>query len=489
MKSTGIAGPGFVNVWLSDAAFLHVLHCVSEQGENYGEGTLGEGESALLEFVSANPTGPMHIGHCRHAAVGDALARTLRAAGHDVTTEFYINDAGAQVAALGESFRQRCLEAAGLPAPTEDIQYAGDYLKEFAADFVEGKSGDELLGMDLDGFAAEARNRNLEMIRADLEHMGVFFDSFVSEQSLHESGAVAETLQKLRESGHAYEKDGALWLQTTDFGDDQDRVLIKSDGAPTYLVPDVAYHHDKFNRGFSRYINVFGADHGGYPPRLRAGIARLGHDVEKLTILLLRLVFLLKGGNRVKFSKRAGNFVALADVVEEAGSDATRWFMLSRSIDSELEFDMDLAREATSRNPVYKVQYAHARICSVERKGREQALRPARATEDVMARLSEPAEREMILALAQLPEIVERSARELAVHHLPAYLLHLADLWNRYWSHARTNPDMRILREDDRELAGARLLLAESLRQVLSNGLGMMGIAAPRKMLREEEDA
>ncbi len=356
VESAEVAGPGFVNVRLSRAAFVHVLHCIGELGENYGEGTLGQGESVLLEFVSANPTGPMHIGHCRHAAVGDALARLLRAAGHDVTTEFYINDAGTQMEALGESFRQRCFEAAGMPADAEGTQYTGEYLAEFARDFVAGKCVEELQGMAVEDFAQEARDRNLQMIKSDLEHMGVFFDSFVAERDLHESGEVAETLQKLRESGRVYEKDGALWLVTDGFGDDQDRVLVKSDGAPTYLVPDIAYHHDKFKRGFGRYINVFGADHGGYPPRLRAGISHLGHDVSRLTILLLRLVFLLREGKRVKFSKRAGNFVALADVVEEAGSDATRWFMLSRSVDSELEFDIDLAREATNRNPVYKVQ-------------------------------------------------------------------------------------------------------------------------------------
>lgn len=489
IASTEVAGPGFVNVRLSNTAFLHALRAIHHEGEEYGEGTLGQNASVLLEFVSANPTGPMHLGHCRHAAVGDVLARLLRAAGYKVTTEFYINDAGAQMAALGDSFRARCLEAAGLPAETAGIQYSGEYLAGFAREFIEGKSAEELTGMDVSDYAWAARERNLRMIQDDLAAMSVFFDSYVSERDLHDSGEVGEAIQALRESGQVYEKDGALFLRTQEFGDDQDRVLIKSDGAPTYLVPDLAYHHDKFKRGFDRYINLFGADHGGYPARLRAGIANMGHEVDRLTILLLRLVFLTREGKRVKFSKRAGNFVAMADVVEEAGNDATRWFMLSRSIDSEFEFDMDLARESTSVNPVFKVQYAHARIRSVERKGREAGFAAAHPAEEIIGRLSAPIEREMILTLAQFPEVILRSARELDVHHMPSYLLQVAELWNRYWSLARTDPDFRILREDDPELTSARLLLAESLRQVLANGLGLMGIAAPRKMVREEEDA
>jgi arginyl-tRNA synthetase len=292
---------------------------------------------------------------------------------------------------------------------------------------------------------------------------------------------------KLRESGRTFEQDGAVWLKTQDFGDPEDRVIIKSDGAYTYLVPDLAYHHDKYLRGYDRYINVFGADHGGYLPRLRAGVAALGHDPDTLTIILLRLVFLTRGGQRVKFSKRAGNFVALSDVVEEAGPDAARWFILCRSTDSEFEFDLDLAKQASSQNPVYKVQYAHARICTMVEKGVEEgfAMHPDRAR--VAELLTAPIERDMILYLAQFPEIVDRSARELAVHHIPAYLLGLADLWNSYYSMARTDETFRVLRPEARELSEARLVLADAMRQVLANGLGLMGINAPRRMSRVEE--
>ena len=507
IASAEVARPGFVNVRLSSRALEYVLRSIQSDGNSFGDSTLGQGRTVLIEFVSANPTGPMHIGHCRHAATGDALTRILRAANYKVTTEFYINDAGNQIAALGHSFRFRCLRAAGIVDDSEvreeqdlenagrtltffegeRVQYTGEYLDEFAADFVKHKSPEELRAMTKAEYAWEARNRNLEQIQADLAALGVFFDSYVSERALHDEGAVERTLERIKNSGVAYEKEGALWLRTQDYGDNEDRVMVKSDGSFTYLVPDVAYHHNKFERGYDLYINVFGADHAGYPPRLRAGIAAVGHDPSKLQVILLRLVFLKKMGERVKFSKRAGNFVALADVVEDAGPDATRWFMLCRSTDSEFEFDMDLALQEDNQNPVFKVQYAHARICSLERKGQERGLvalnDPARAA----AFLTAPIEKDMLVFLAQFPEIVERSARELAVHHVPAYALAVADLWNRYWAMAKTDPSFRIL-ENEPNLAGARLMLASSIRQVLANALGLLGITAPTRMVREEEE-
>lgn len=499
--SAEVAKPGFVNLRLSPRAIAHVINSIQKQGAAYGQCAWGGGQSVLLEFVSANPTGPMHIGHCRHAATGDVLARVLSASGHKVTREFYINDAGVQFLALGRSFRYRCFEALGLVQPGEvteqdgkvffqgdAVPYPGEYLRDFAVDFVANKCKEELVGLPIERFATEARNRNMEMIERDLAALGVYFDHYVSEKALHEKGAVEKTLAQLRAAGNVYEKDGALWLKTQDFGDNEDRVLVKGDGSYTYLVPDIAYHFDKYLRGFNRYINIFGADHSGYPPRLRAGIAGLGEDEKKLSILLLRLVFLTKEGRRVKFSKRAGNFVALADVVEEAGSDATRWFMLQRSMDSEFEFDMDLATQHTSQNPVFKVQYAHARICSVARKAVEQGFVPLGDADAAAVLLTAPIEREMALYLAQYTEIVERSARELDVHHIPAYLLGLADLWNRYWSMAKTDETFRILRADDRGLSGARLLLADCIRQTLANALDLMGISAPEQMTRDEEE-
>lgn len=498
--------PGFVNLRLSPAAFAHVLSYVKQQREAYGDSTLGQKRRVLLEFVSANPTGPMHLGHCRHAATGDSLARILRAASYDVTTEFYINDAGAQIKALGRSFRYACLKVAGLLDPAtvqhendpetgrafivhdgERVQYTGDYMEEFAREFVSTATPDQLLGMSPEEFSLEARNRNLEMIKRDLGAMGVFFDNYVSEKALHENAAVEEAMLKLRESGRTYEQDGAVWLKTQDYGDPEDRVLIKGDGAYTYLVPDIAYHHDKYLRGYDRYINVFGADHGGYLPRLKAGVAALGHDPEALTIILLRLVFLTRGGQRVKFSKRAGNFVALSDVVEEAGPDAARWFILCRSSDSEFEFDLDLAKQASSQNPVYKVQYAHARICTMIDKGTEEGFTMLADPARVADILTAPIERDMILYLAQFPEVVERSARELSVHHIPAYALGLADLWNSYYSMARTDETFRVLRPEAKELSEARLFLADTMRQVLSNALGLMGITAPSRMTKAAE--
>jgi arginyl-tRNA synthetase len=502
IASAEAAKPGFVNVRLSAGAFADVLRQIGIQGAEYGHVNIADGEKVLLEFVSANPTGPMHIGHCRHAATGDALARILSAAGSKVTREFYINDAGVQVKALGTSFHYRCLQALGALDPKdvqeteeglffrgEKVQYPGEYLAEFAAEFARGKTASDIEALGRDALAWEARNSNLAMIQRDLAAAGVLFDSYVSERAIHDKGEVDETLAKLKESGRVYEKDGAQWLQTQQFGDDQDRVLVKGDGAYTYLVPDIAYHHDKFLRGYDRYINVFGADHGGYPPRLRAGIATLGHDESKLQVILLRLVFLSRAGKRVKFSKRAGNFVAMSDVVEEAGADATRWFMLSRSTDSEFEFDMDLALDHSSRNPVYKVLYAHARICTMLDKGREeQGVTPTENSANAVVHLTVPLEKDIILYLADFPAIVERAARELAPHHLPAYLLGLADLLNRYYSLARTDASFRILQDEDKERQGARLHLLDKSRQVLNNGLALLGITAPERLTRDEAE-
>lgn len=485
--SAEVAKPGFVNLRLSPRAIGRILSATDDA--DHGAVEVGEGRSVLLEFVSANPTGPMHIGHCRHAATGDALARILDAAGFKVTREFYINDAGVQVIALGESFRARCLEAIGDDVDTESIQYSGEYLGEFARDFVAGKSPEEIRSLSGEDFAAEARRRNLDMIKDDLAAMGVFFDHYQSEKELHDANAVEEVLQLLTEKGATYEEEGALWLRTEAHGDDKDRVLRKGDGTVTYLVPDIAYHHHKFTRGHDRYINLFGADHSGYPPRLRAGIGLLGHDEKKLEILLLRLVFLVKGGRRVKFSKRAGNFVALADVVAEAGADATRWFMLCRSLDSEFEFDMDLATESSNNNPVYKVQYAHARICTLVGKAREeQGLAPLDDAELAAEKLAEPIERELIMHLSRFPEIVERSARELAVHHIPNYLLTVAEFWNRYYSMGKTNDRFRFLAPENHDVAPARLLLANATRRVIANGLALMGISAPTEMSRDDEE-
>lgn len=480
--------PGFVNLRLSARGWALILEEIMEKGERFGHVEAGEGRRVLLEFVSANPTGPMHLGHCRHAAVGDSLARILSAAGYNVTKEFYINDAGVQIIALGESFRARCLALLGDAFDPESIQYPGEYLEEFARDFVEGKDPATLRALTVEDFSTEARNRNLEVIRQDLAALGVFFDHYQSEKELHDAGLVDKTLEALEGANAVYEKDGALWLRTEHFGDDKDRVLRKGDGTVTYLVPDVAYHNHKFTRSLDLYINLFGADHAGYPPRLRAGIAALGHDASRLEVLLLRLVFLTKGGERVKFSKRAGNFVAMSDVVAEAGSDATRWFMLSRSMDSEFEFDMDLATDSSSNNPVYKVQYAHARVMTMLRKGsEEEKIAPESDLATAAGLLEAPIEKEILLHLAKLPEVVERSAQERAVHHIPNYLLSLAELWNRYYSMGKTDDSFRILALENRRLAPARLCLADATRRVLANGLALMGISAPDSMTRQEE--
>lgn len=512
VASAEAAKPGFVNVCLGAGAFAQTLGAVQSQTACFGHGA-ATGHKVLIEFVSANPTGPMHLGHLRHAATGDCLARLLAAAGHSVTREFYINDAGVQIGALGRSFRFRCLEAVGaaegqwLPRIGEDgkpeldedgeqildlhfddqkVQYNGTYLTDFAKEFVKGKSVDELKALTVDEFAWAARNFNLEEIKNDLGNVGVRFDHFVSEKALHADGAVGRALDVLKTSGNTFTQDGALWLKTKDFGDNEDRVIVKTDGEYTYLVPDLAYHHDKYLRGYDRYINVFGADHGGYPPRLRAGISALGHDPAKLDVILLRLVFLKRDGKRVKFSKRRGNFVALADVVREAGPDAARWFILCRSTDSEFEFDLDIALKQTNENPVFKVQYAHARIRTMLAKAKAEGHAASTDAEGAAKLLTAGIEREMIMALGQLPDLIARSAQQLEVHDLPSYLLNLADLWNRYYSMAKTDPSFRILQDADGARRAARLLLADCVRHVIANGLSLLGISAPDSMSSQE---
>ncbi len=488
-----VARPGFINVTLSAAALGRVLEKIEQEGDQYGEINLGQGKPVLLEFVSANPTGPMHIGHCRHACVGDVLARILRATGYAVTTEFYVNDAGVQIENLGRSFQIRVQQAMGspveFPADTENY-YTGEYLLDHARDFVKGKTQAEIDKMDDEDFKREAKERCLKEIKNDLAKLGVEFDSFVSEKSLYDSGGVSRALVELSNRGEVYDQDGAKWLRTEKYGDDKDRVLVKTDGSLTYIVPDIAYHHSKYVRGFEWIINLFGADHAGYPPRLRAGIACMGHDPEKLTVRLMRLVFLRKDGQRVQFSKRAGNFVALADITEEAGPDATRFFMIQRSVDTEFDFDMEIATEDNANvNPLLKVQYAHARTCSVTRMAGEKGLTRLNDIAKAAELLTHPVERESLVYLSQFPEMVARCARELDVHHIPGYLLGLADLWNRYWTMGNKDASVRVIREEEPELTGARLLLADAIRKTFANGLRILGLTAPERMVREEDSS
>ncbi len=491
VAEANVAAPGFINVKLSDAAWGAVLTSVAERGDSFGDTRTGAGQRILLEFVSANPTGPMHVGHLRHAVTGDVMGRILEAAGFKVHREFYINDAGNQVATLGRSFRVRCYQAVGVDMPLEEGMYPGDYLLGMAREYVgrHHLTRERLDEMSEQEFTSEGKALCLALIKHELQRLDVRFDEFVSEKSLYESGRVQATLDRLKSTGATFDKEGATWLATTKYDDDRDRVLVKSDGSLTYLVPDLAYHGHKYERNFDLYINILGSDHIGYGPRLRAGIEALGHDPEKLEIITLRLVFLIDAsGERSKGSKRKGDIVEAMDLADGIGMDVIRFFLLMRSTDSEIDFDLELAKEQSDRNPVFKVQYAHARIHSLFAKAHAAHLSPSKDPGGAAALLAAPVEREIILAISAFPETVERCALERAPHHMTRYLLGMAELWNRYWSAAKTEESLRIIRPEEPECSAARLALARAVQQVLANGLRLMGINAPDRLVREEED-
>ncbi|HMB54859.1 MAG TPA: arginine--tRNA ligase, partial [Thermoanaerobaculia bacterium] len=359
-----VAGPGFVNLYLSDEWYRRAMAALGERGKSLGPAPTGSPERVLVEFVSANPTGPLHVGGGRHAAYGDALVRLLRAAGHEVSTEYYVNDAGGQVQRFAASL---AAEMTGGEPPPE--AYEGPYVAKLA----ERLGAEGVDPGDLEGLGARAIELVLEDVRATLGRFGVEFDGWFSERSLYAAGEVDAALANLEQRGHTYKSEGALWLRSTDFGDDKDRVLIRANGEPTYLAADVAYHWDKLQRGFDRLIDVLGADHHGYAPRLRAAIAALGADPDVLEALIMRLVHVVESGERTQMSKRSGEFISLDELVEDIGVDATRWFMLWRSHDTTVDLDLELARRESSDNPVYYVQYAHARIASILRKAGEEA--------------------------------------------------------------------------------------------------------------------
>ncbi|MEO1078887.1 MAG: arginine--tRNA ligase [Pseudomonadota bacterium] len=483
---TEIAGPGFINFFLSSDSQGEALREVLRRGERYGHSNEGAGRKVQVEFVSANPTGPLHVGHGRGAAVGDSLARILEATGWDVTREFYYNDAGAQIHNLALSVQAR---GRGV-APGEDgwpeDGYRGDYIGEIAEAFLacaSVESSDKSVTAsgdieDLDAiraFAVAWLRREQDL---DLKSFGVGFDVFFLESSLYESGAVEETVARLVDRGATYENDGALWLRTTDFGDDKDRVMRKRDGAYTYFLPDVAYHHNKWSRGFGRVINEQGADHHSTVTRVRAGLQALGEDIPEgwPDYVLHQMVTVMREGEEVKISKRAGSYVTLRDLIEEAGRDATRYFLVARSPNSQLTFDIDLALSQSNDNPVYYIQYAHARVCSVQRKAAGTDLEEMRNVDDLnYARLAEAQEGELLKQLARFPEVVTRAAESAEPQQIATYLRDLAGEFHAYY-----NAHKVIV--DDAELRAARLALSEGVRQVIANGLALLGVSAPESM-------
>jgi len=473
-----IAGPGFINLVISPSAWYEVLDEINRLQRNYGRSDLGHGKLVQVEFVSANPTGPLHVGHGRGAAIGDALASILETTGHGVEREYYINDAGSQIDTLGRSVFFRYQQLLGRQVEFPETCYQGDYIQALAKEMREihgdsylNSSEDEVLPL----FSDYAAKRILEGIRHDLEDFGVQYDRWFSEKSLYENGAVDRVIETLKASGHMYEKDGALWFRSTALGDEKDRVVVRANGMTTYLASDLAYHQDKYLRGFDLVINLWGADHHGYVERMYAGVVALGKKRENLKLLLVQLVNLLRKGKQVTMSTRAGEFVTLKDVIDEVGRDAARFIFLTRHSDSPLDFDLELAKEKSADNPVYYVQYAHARISSIIRLAEERQLDLDDPDNIDLTRLSLPEEMALIKKLSLYPEVVENSARFLEPHRIPYYLTQLASAFHSYYKHNR-------IIQDDLALARARYYLVKAIRIVVGNGLGLLGVSAPEQM-------
>ena len=471
---TEVAGPGFINFTLSRDSRFAVVAEIHRQGAAFGRANAGGGKRILVEFVSANPTGPLHVGHGRQAALGDAISTVLEWQGWRVSREFYYNDAGNQIANLALSVQARIKQARGAAVEMPKDGYMGDYIKEIAREYVAEHFGDAA-GENLDQirrFAVGYLRREQDI---DLRAFGVKFDSYFLESSLYTDGKVLEAVTLLRDAGHCYESEGALWLRTTDFGDDKDRVMRKSDGTFTYFVPDVAYHLDKYRRGFADAVNVQGADHHSTVTRVRAGLQALGLGIPEgyPHYVLHQMVTVMKGGEEVKISKRAGAYVTVRDLIDEVGRDAVRYFFLMRRGDSQLVFDVDLAKAQSDENPVYYVQYAHARVCSVLR---EWGGDPASLAGADLSPLASPHEVALAAKLAEFPELLARAAQEFSPHLVTHYLHD--DVAARL--HTYYNAE-RFLVEDE-ALKRARLALVAATRQVLANGLAVLGVSAPERM-------
>jgi arginyl-tRNA synthetase len=494
-----VAGPGFLNVWLRDERWQDLLRSVLAQGRRYGRSQQAAGQQVQIEFVSANPTGPLTLGHGRQAVLGDCIARALEAVGHRVTREYYFNNGGRQMRVLGESVRARYLERLGRAAPPPDSSgdepwpesigglpvvfprdgYQGDYISEIAADLVT-RHGDALVGEPGEGvFREVAEQQVFGEIRKTLAALGIHFDVYSNEMALYQEGKLEETLADLRMRDLVYQSEGAVWLRATALGLSRDRVLIKSSGEPTYLLPDIAYHREKFRRGFDRIIDVQGADHIEQFPFVSAAVGALGCPVERLELVMNQFVTLTRGGEQVKQSKRRATYVTVDELLAEVGPDVFRFFMVQRKAEGHLDFDLDLAEDTDwKKNPAYYVQYAHARIHGVERKAREQGIEVPDAGSVDAAALVLPEELAILKKIGEFPDVVARAAEAREPHHLAYWVRELAGLWNPYLQDGVRH---RVL-SDDPALTSARLGLALAVRTVLANALECLGISAPEQM-------
>jgi len=472
-----IAGPGFINFYMNNSYLTDLIPTILTAGEAYGETTVGNKQKVQVEFVSANPTGDLHLGHARGAAVGDSLSNILQKAGYDVSREYYINDAGNQINNLAKSVEARYLQALGQEAEMPEDGYHGQDIvgigKRLAEEF-----GDKYVAMDekerFDFFREYGLKYEMEKLQKDLEEYRVRFDVWYSETSLYNNGKIDRALEALRNAGHIYEEDGATWFRSTTFGDDKDRVLIKNDGSYTYLTPDIAYHQDKLERGFEKLINVWGADHHGYIPRMKAAIQALGYDKDTLEVEIIQLVHLFKDGEKMKMSKRTGKAVTMRELTEEVGLDAVRYFFAMRSSDTHLDFDLDLAVSQSNENPVYYAQYAHARICSMLRSGDEVNI--ALDGNYALDYINSEKEIDLLKKLGEFPAAVTEAAEKRIPHRITNYINELAAALHSFYNAEK------VLDQDNLEKTKARLALMKAVQITLQNSLKLIGVSAPEKM-------
>jgi arginyl-tRNA synthetase len=486
VEKVSVAGPGFLNFRLANHVLWDGLRDLLATGEQWGRSKSEQPLRYNVEFVSANPTGPLHVAHGRGAAIGDATASLLEWTGHSVTREYYVNDAGRQIELLGESVDARVRQARGEAAELPEGGYQGDYVAEIAERIVDTEEQEGLADLDsserITLFSKRAADVLREEQERDLEDFGVTMDRWFDESSLFGAGSVDGLIARLDSSGHSYRDEGALWLRTTDFGDEKDRVLFKSDGSHTYFLSDIAYHLDKAGRGFERAIDVWGADHHGHVPRMQAALAALGHSPDFLEVLIIQLITVMRGGEEVRMSKRAGRFVTLRELFDETGLDVARYFFLMRRAEVPMTFDLDLALDTSEANPVYKVQYAHARMCSVFRRGDIDPTSIDASGTD-LACLTSDTERQLLMQLLRFPERVRGAAAARAPYQICNYLEEVAGAVNAWYHEGNLDPTRRVLAEGPSQ--PARLALARAVQLTLRSGLTLLGISAPERMERE----
>ena len=475
IAAVSIAGPGFVNITIQLAVWQQFIREIERADQTFGISDIGAGRKVMVEFVSANPTGPLSVGHGRQAILGDAIARLLEFTGHDVYREYYYNNAGRQMRVLGESARARYLELLGLEHSFPEDGYQGEYIYDVARALIE-ESGDSLKDTKgIDPFKAKAEELIFKDISSTLARMGIVFDNYYNERSLYDDGHIDSVVSELKEKGLVYEHDNATWFKTTKFGHDQDRVIIKSTGEPTYRLPDIAYHREKFKRNFDWLIDIFGSDHIATVPDVLAGVTALGYDAARVTVVLHQFVTLMRDGKQVKMSTRKANFVTVDELLDEVGTDVARFFFMMRKPDSQLEFDLDLATKESQENPVYYVQYGYARICSILRQAEDRGIDMPGFEQIDSSLLNEPEEIRLLKSMASFPLLVESAALELEPHRIIFYLMELAGQFHSYYN------KHKVITEDT-ALSQARLCLVSALRTTLGNGLRIVGLTTPETM-------